>query len=76
MGATSADQSGARFAEGDWIMRSHITASEGEVSDEAEVDGYSAATQTKSCFVFQVKSEVRSASRSNFMIAYSARLVE
>ena len=80
-GVINKDQSGERLAEGDSMMRSQIMASEGGrvgfVDVEVEVeDGYSAATQRNSCFVFQVKSEVRSASRSNLMIAYSARLGE
>lgn len=69
-----ADQSGARFWDSDSMIRSQITASEG--GELGVLDGYSAATQTKSCFVFQVKREVKSASRSNFMMAYSSRLVE
>ena len=75
-GVIRADQSGERFAEGDSMMRSQTRASEGGELEIEFVDGYSAATQRKTCLVFQVKREVRSASKSNFMIAYSARLVE
>jgi hypothetical protein len=40
------------------------------------LSGHSAVTYTKTCFVFQVKSELRSASRLNLMMAYSSFLVE
>ena len=74
MGATSSPHFGAFLAESDSMMRSQITASEAGIP--VALPEYSAATHTKSCFVFQVKSEVRSASRSNFMMAYSSRLGE
>ena len=39
-------------------------------------DGHSAVTYTKSCLVFQVKSDDRSASRENLIMAYSSFLGE
>ena len=74
MGATSSAQFGALLAEGDSMIRSQIRASEAGIP--VALPEYSAATQTKSCFVFQVKSVVRSASRSNFIMAYSSLLGE
>ena len=41
-------------------MESHITASEGGESGRLLCDGYLAVIQTKSCLVFQVKSDVKS----------------
>lgn len=43
---------------------------------DPDPDGHSAVTYTKSCFVFHVKSDDRSASSENFIIAYSSFLEE
>ena len=61
---------------GELMMVSQITACEGGLLPGDLAEGYDAVTQTKSCLVFQLKSEVRSASRSNLMMAYSSRFVE
>ena len=43
------------------MIESHITASDEGTTEVSLSEGYTAASQTKTCFVFQLNKEVRSA---------------